>query len=306
MGQSWTKNDIGDLYGKVAVVTGASSGIGYETAKTLAEKRATVVFAVRNADKGTAAAGKIKAGFPGADVSVMAMDLSDLASIRGFAADFLARYDSLSLLINNAGVLSPKTRYTQDGFEMQFGCNHLGHFALTGLLLGRLISTPKSRVVTVSSNTARNARLEFNQTEAFLPQDKLKGYGTSKLANLLFALELQTKFRERGIDCLSIACHPGMANTNVISFGAGKAANPWLRLVYGLISQSAEMGALPSLYAATEPSIRGGEYIGPKGWGGLKGYPEKLAIAEQLYDPDASRKLWEVSERLTGVTYSFS
>ncbi|WP_339264720.1 SDR family NAD(P)-dependent oxidoreductase [Paenibacillus sp. FSL W8-0187] len=226
-------------------------------------------------------------------------------SVRKFSADFLEKNESLSILINNAGIMFPPLQLTKDGFESQFGGNHLGHFALTGLLLPRLISTPKSRVITLSSLLAHNAIIDFGNLDGSKGYNRQKFYGQSKLANLLFAKELQNKFNSHQIDSFSVACHPGIANTNLSSFGSGKQASIFKRMFTSIISQPAHMGALPTLYSATESTIMGGEYIGPDSKGGRKGYPKSDPIIEKLYDPQDSKLLWNVSEKLTGVSFKF-
>lgn len=302
----WTKDNITDVSEQVVIITGANSGLGFETAAALAERKAKVILAVRNMEKGSEAAGKIKSLYPGAHVTPMQLDLGDLNSVRAFAADFMHQYESLSILINNAGIMIPPLRLTKDGFESQFGGNHLGHFALTGLLLPKLISTPNSRVVTVSSIAAHNAAIDFDNLDGSKGYSAIKFYGQSKLANLMFARELQNKLRSNHLDVASVACHPGISNTNLFSFGSGKQANTVMRMLTGLLSQPAHMGALPTLYAATAPTIKGGEYIGPDGRGGRKGYPKSAEIINKLYDADISNRLWNISESLTGVSYKFN
>jgi len=301
----WTKSNITDVSEKVVIVTGANSGLGFETTLALAERGAIVILAVRNMDKGKAAVDKIKSVHAGANVRAMQLDLGDLASIRTFAADFLKQYESLSILINNAGIMIPPFQLTKDSFESQFGGNHLGHFALTGLLVERLISTPNSRVVTLSSIAAHKGEINFDNLDGSKGYSAWGFYGQSKLANLLFAKELQNKFSSNGIDSMSIACHPGFSQTNLFSRGSGKQANIFIRFLSNLVSQPADMGALPTLYAATELTIKGGEYIGPDSNGGKKGYPKSEDIIERLYDSNVSNRLWSVSEGLTGISYKF-
>jgi NAD(P)-dependent dehydrogenase (short-subunit alcohol dehydrogenase family) len=291
--------------GKVVVITGANSGLGFETASALAEKGAAVVLAVRSEEKGIQAADLIKSAHTRANVRVMQLDLSELASIKKFAEDFQRNYDGLSILINNAGIMIPPFRMTKDGFESQFGSNHLGHFALTGLLLPRLLATPGSRVVTLSSIAARSGKIDFSNLDGSKGYSAMRFYGQSKLANLLFAKELQNKFNAHGTDSLSVACHPGLSHTNLLSRNSGKQASGLMRLLSRLVSQPASMGSLPTLYAATEPALKGGEYIGPDGSGGRKGYPAPDRYGDKLYDPQVSEKLWNVSEALTGIRYPF-
>lgn len=305
MSGNWTKESMPDLTGKVVIITGASSGLGLATATAMAQKNATVIVAVRNLQKGQAALNHIKTVYPMANVKLMRLDLTDLALIRSFADQFLHEYQTLSILINNAGIMNTPFRLTSDGFESQFGCNHLGHFALTGLLLPRLLNTPSSRVVTVSSLVAHKASIHFDNLDGSKGYSGWKFYGQSKLANMMFARELNNKLAEHQLDTMSIACHPGFSNTNLMSFGSGKRANPLLRMISNLASQSADMGALPSLYSATALNISGGEYVGPDGRSGRKGYPKLDPIIDKLYQSDISQKLWEVSEQLTGVKYKF-
>lgn len=305
MSGNWTKESMPDLSGKVVIITGASSGLGLATATAMAEKNATVILAVRSLEKGQAALTHIKTIYPMANAKLMRLDLADLESIRAFANQFIHEYDTLSILVNNAGIMNTPFRLTSDGFESQFGCNHLGHFALTGLLLPRLLNTPSSRVVTVSSLVAHGAAIRFDNLDGSKGYSGWKFYGQSKLANMMFARELNNKLVRHQLDTMSIACHPGFSNTNLMSFGSGKRANPLLRMISNLASQPADMGALPSLYSATSLNISGGEYIGPDGRGGKKGYPKLDPIIDKLYQPNTSQKLWEVSEQLTGVVYKF-
>ncbi|MEK9198305.1 oxidoreductase [Ureibacillus sp. 179-F W5.1 NHS] len=306
MTREWTKSNIRDLSGKVAIVTGANSGIGYETCLALAENYATVVLAVRNVNKGFEAVDKIKREFPNADVHVLQLDLNDLASIREFSQQFKQKFRSLSMLINNAGIMVPPYRVTKDGFESQFGVNYLGHFALTGLLLDRIIATPDSRVISLGSLAAHKQKPEFKEfTGTKTKYKKFKSYGQSKLACMFFAKELQYRFRSRNIDSKSIACHPGIAQTYLFGKGSRKLTRRLTRASLKLIGQSAEAGAYPILYAATEPSVRGGEYIGPDGKKGIKGYPTELNILDELFDENVSSNLWLLSESLTGVKYLF-
>ncbi len=233
----------------------------------------------------------------------MQLDLSDLSSIRHFADSFQENYESLSVLINNAGVMIPPYSKTKDGFELQFGSNHLGHFALTGLLLPRILSTPKSRVVTLSSLAAINGYIDFENLNGENGYKPMKYYGQSKLANLLFARELQNKFNQHGATPISVACHPGLSHTNLMSRGSGKPINKFVHFLSKTITQPASMGALPTLYAATEPALTGGEYIGPDGKKSRKGFPRKDEIIDTLYNEETSKRLWDISETLTEVKY---
>jgi NAD(P)-dependent dehydrogenase (short-subunit alcohol dehydrogenase family) len=294
----WTAHDIPDQTGRTVVITGANSGIGLVAARELARAGARVVMAVRNLDKGRAAADSIASG----EVEVRELDLADLASVRGFAEGYQGEVD---LLINNAGVMAPPRRETKDGFESQFGTNHLGHFALTGLLLPRLLAGSEPRVVTVSSGAHRMGRIRFDDLQGERRYMNWLWYGQSKLANLMFCFELQRRATEAGTELKSLAVHPGYARTN-LQF----AAPPWYEAavmrVTNLMAQTADMGALPTLYAATVPDLPGGSFVGPDGFMEQRGYPHVVTAAGKAYDEDAWRRLWQVSEDLTGVSYEFS
>lgn len=305
MNGQWTINDMPDMKGKRVVITGGSGGLGLETAYGFAEKGAEIILAVRNLEKGHQAAGGLLKKFPQASVEVMRLDLADLSSIEGFAARVIAKYDALHILVNNAGVMIPPFGKTKDGFELQFGSNHLGHFALTGRLLPLLLKTPQSRIVTLSSIAAKSGYIYFNNLDGRLGYSAMKFYGQSKLANLLFARELQKHLSAIGASTISVACHPGVSNTNLISRGSGKQAGRAASFLWGLMSQSAAMGALPTLYAATDPGLYGGEYIGPTGKGGRRGYPGFDLSVDHKMNEETMAKLWRVSEELTGVTYDF-
>jgi NAD(P)-dependent dehydrogenase (short-subunit alcohol dehydrogenase family) len=292
----WTTEQIGDLKGKRMIVTGGASGIGYAAAEVLATKGAGMVLAVRNIKKGESAAERIRALHRGAEVSVMHLDLGDLSSVRQFAAEVTGRFDRLDLLINNAGVMVPPFSKTKDGFELQFGTNHLGHFALTAHLLPLLTATPFSRVVTVSSIAARKATINFRNLDGALGYNPMTFYRQSKLANILFALDLQHRLEAAGSDTISVLCHPGISATNLVSRGSGKEAGKILKMLVSLVAQPARNGALPILYAATHPDLRGGEYIGPNGRGNFRGDPMVTDEASRLYKADIAARLWEISE----------
>lgn len=296
---------LDSVTGKTAIITGANSGIGLEAAKVLAQKGARVVMAVRNEEKGNAARNAILKDHQNAEIEVMKLDLADLESVRSFANEFSSQYASLDLLLNNAGVMTPPYSKTKDGFELQFGSNHLGHFALTGLLLPLLKATPNSRVVTVSSIAHRGAAILFDNLDGSKGYRAMKFYGQSKLANLLFAKELDKRLKEHGIQTISLACHPGVSATNLFKFGRSETP----RLLKGVMNhflQPAEMGALPTLYAATEPSLTGGEYIGPNSPGRFRGYPALDTPHFVANDEATMKKLWELSEKLTGVEFDFT
>lgn len=305
---SWTVNDIGSLDGRIAVVTGANSGLGFETSLGLARSGAHVVLACRSAERAAAAVERLLREAPDAEVEVLELDLSDLTSVRKFAAELLGRHDRLDLLVNNAGVMGIPRQQTADGFEMQFGTNHLGHFALTGLLLDLLVATPGARVVTVSSMGARIGRMHFDDLQGERRYGKWSAYCQSKLANQLFALELDRRLAAAGSDVLSVAAHPGYAATNLVypqmkGSTLGEAA---ARLGNVVLAQSAAAGALPILYAATSPAVRGGQFFGPDGPLGMRGSsPTRVAFVRSAYDSDAALKLWKISEELTDVRPRF-
>ncbi len=298
MKEKWTTDNIPDLTGKIAIVTGANSGIGYETALVLAQKSATLVMACRNLDKANQAAEQIRATNPAGTVDTMQLDLGDLDSVKAFASAFLETYDRLDLLINNAGIMVPPYGKTAQGFETQFGVNHLGHFTLTGLLLERLLQTPQARVITVSSIAHRFGQIDFddlNWENGYKPNP---AYGQSKLANLLFTYELQRKLAAAGKDTISVAAHPGWTETNLQQHsGFARFLNPFF-------AQNTSMGALPTLMAATDSSVNGGEYFGPSGFLEMNGYPKKVPSTDRSHDQAVADKLWRVSEELTGISYT--
>jgi NAD(P)-dependent dehydrogenase (short-subunit alcohol dehydrogenase family) len=294
----WTATDIPDQSGKVAIVTGANSGIGYDTARELAKKNATVIMACRNTEKGQAAAHSVVNEHPQAKVIVKQLDLSDLASVKGFAEDFRSEYNRLDMLINNAGVMAIPYGKTADGFERQFGTNHLGHFALTGLLIDLLLSTEGSRVVTISSTAHLMGSINFDDLNGEKSYFKWGAYGQSKLANLLFAYELQRRLAAAGSTTISVAAHPGYTATNLQSGTFFKFLNP-------IFGQGQAMGALPTLYAATSPEVNGCDYIGPDGFMEQRGYPKKVHSNGSSHNEATARKLWQVSEEMTGVKFDF-
>jgi NAD(P)-dependent dehydrogenase (short-subunit alcohol dehydrogenase family) len=295
----WTAAEIPDQTGRVAVITGANTGLGYETALALAEHGAHIVLAVRNLDKGKDAAKLIGRRSPGRSVALQELDLTSLDSIRAAANQLRSDYDRIDLLINNAGVMFTPEATTKDGFELQFGTNHLGHFALTGLLLDRLLAVPGSRVVTVSSTAHLTGRIRFDDLKWQHDYSAVGAYAQSKLANLLFTYELQRRLTDT--DTIAAAAHPGVSKTEL-----DRNTSAWLRLVTntsGLFAQTAAMGALPTLRAATDPAVLGGQYFGPGGFGHVRGYPTTARSNGRSHDAHVQQRLWAVSEELTGVRY---
>ena len=295
---NWTANDIPDQTGRTAVLTGANTGLGYETAAALAAKGAHIVLAVRNIDKGKEAARRLEQANPGASVAVQELDLTSLESIRNAADQLKSNYDAIDLLINNAGVMFTPKSTTKDGFELQFGTNHLGHFAFTGLLLDRVLAATGSRVVTVSSQGHRFVRgIRFDDLQWERSYSRVGAYGQSKLANLMFTYELQRRLT--GTNTIAAAAHPGGSRTE-LTRNLPPLVGAATRLVEPLF-QDADMGALPTLRAATDPGVLGGQYFGPDGFGEQRGYPKIVASSRPSHDTDAQRRLWAVSEELTSV-----
>jgi NAD(P)-dependent dehydrogenase (short-subunit alcohol dehydrogenase family) len=306
--KAWTADDIPDLSGKTIVVTGGNSGIGYNAALEFARKRADVILACRDLGKARTAAAQITSSAPGAKVDVMELDLSNLASVRGFSDAFHLQRQALHVLCNNAGVMAIPYRQTADGFEMQFGTNHLGHFALTGLLLDRLLATEGARIVNVASGAHRMGKIRFDDLQWKNGYRKWMAYGQSKLANLLFTLELQRKVDAAGKKLLAVACHPGYAATNLQAVGPKMSGSSMMEslteLGNRLLAQSAAMGALPTEYAAVAPDVKGGDYIGPDGMAELWGHPTRVGRSAAAQDGAAASRLWEISEQLTKVHYA--
>jgi NAD(P)-dependent dehydrogenase (short-subunit alcohol dehydrogenase family) len=298
MTEKWTQQDIPDQTGRIAIVTGANSGIGYETASALADKGAIVIMACRDDEKASAAQFRCQATNPAGDVIVMQLDLADLDSVRSFSEQFHAKYDRLDLLINNAGIMIPPYGKTVQGFESQFGVNHLGHFALTGLLLDLLLRTPDSRIVLVSSTAHRFGEIEFDDLQWESRSYRAgKAYGQSKLANLLFTYELQRRLEAAAANTQAMAAHPGWTATNLQQHSRlAQFGNRFL-------AQDPAMGALPTLYAATAPNAHGGGYYGPGGFMEFRGYPQETESNDRSHDQAVAAKLWDVSEKLTGVTF---
>ncbi|HEY2551948.1 MAG TPA: SDR family NAD(P)-dependent oxidoreductase [Streptosporangiaceae bacterium] len=305
-GAHWTTADVGDQAGRVAVITGASSGIGLEAAKVLAARGAAVVLACRDTGKGKGAAEQVAAAAPAAQQELIRLDLASLASVREAAAQITAAHQRIDLLINNAGVMMPPYGRTEDGFELQIGTNHLGHFALTGLLLGSMLQVAGSRVVTVSSNGHRAGRIHFDDLNFTRRYTKMAAYGQSKLANLMFTYELQRRLSAAGEPAIAVAAHPGTARTELTRHSGAWMTGPLnarLRPVNSWLVQDAVMGALPTLRAATDPDVHGGDYYGPDGLMQFTGYPVRVRSSTRSHDAAVQRRLWAESEQLTGVTY---
>jgi NAD(P)-dependent dehydrogenase (short-subunit alcohol dehydrogenase family) len=303
MNAKWTEADVPGLKGRVAVVTGANTGLGFETARVLAGRGASVVLAVRDVEKGKQAAARVADTTPGADLTVQELDLTSLESVRAAAAELRAKHPKIDLLINNAGVMTPPKQTTRDGFELQFGTNHLGHFALTGLLLDQLLPVPGARVVTVSSLAHRfGAGIRFDDLQWEQSYDRTAAYGQSKLANLMFTYELQRRLTAHGAGTVAVAAHPGFADTELVR-NSPAALRLIAPVIAPLLSQKPDMGALPTLRAATDPGVLGGQYYGPDGRGERTGHPVVVASSPRSYDVSVQRRLWSASEELTGVSF---
>ncbi len=301
--EKWTTNNIPNLSGKVIIVTGGNSGIGFETTKELARKGAHTILACRSMEKGNDAAQRIRAEVPNARLDPMVLDLGSLKSVRAFANTFKAKHDHLNVLVNNAGVMWVPYGKTEDGFESHFGINHLGHFALTDLLLDVLLKTPGSRVVTVSSMGHRSGTMDFDNLmyEDGIGYQPNQAYGRSKLANLLFTFELQRHLNTKLTNVIATAAHPGGADTNLGRYVEGRWWWKLLRLLTVLITQSAAMGAMPTLRAATDPEAKAGDYFGPGGFMGMRGFPIKVECSNAAKDVDIAKRLWKVSEDITSI-----
>lgn len=307
----WDTRDMPTLTGKVAVVTGANSGLGWHIAAGLAGRGAHVVMACRNADKARAAMAEIQAAAPKASLEFLPLNLADLASVKAFAGEYRARHKTLDLLCNNAGVMFSPRGTTADGFETQFGTNHLGHFALTGQLLDLLLATPGSRVVVQASEFARLGRIRLDDLNARNRYSRVAAYANAKLANLMFMLELQRRLAAKGAGTISVGAHPGYSATNLQSAGVQMGEpdalarfGDWsMRILNRTIAQTAAMGALPALRAATAADVKGGDYYGPEHLQGLRGYPVHASKPAQARNLNVAKRLWEQSEEMTGVTF---
>ncbi|MCF8260076.1 MAG: SDR family NAD(P)-dependent oxidoreductase [Melioribacteraceae bacterium] len=295
----WNETNVGDLSGKVVIVTGSSSGIGFDNARVLVGKNAEVIIAVRNAEKGNNAIEKIKSTVPNANLKLMLLDLSDLGSVKSFAENFKNQYTKLDILINNAGVMIPPYSKTKDGFELQFGTNHLGHFALTALLFDLIKSTPGSRIINVASNAHKMGKLNFEDLQwENRKYEAWKSYGDSKISNLYFTYELARRLAKSNIEVIAAASHPGWTATEL------QRHSGFVEFLNKLFAQNIEMGALPTLYAATEKDVKNGDYFGPDGWQEWKGYPKKVESNALSKDESIAKQLWGTSEELTGLKFT--
>jgi NAD(P)-dependent dehydrogenase (short-subunit alcohol dehydrogenase family) len=296
--KAWTFDDIPDQTGRTAIVTGANTGIGLETARMLARKGAQVVLACRNPEKGQAALERIRAGKPSGRATLEALDLSDLEAVAAFATSFASRHERLDLLVNNAGVMVPPLGRTKQAFELQFGTNHLGHFALAGRLLPLVLRTPGARIVVVSSAAQNFGRIDFDDLNWERRRYRAwAAYGQSKLANMMFALELHRRLKAAGSEARATAAHPGWTATDLQrTSGVSRFLNP-------LFAMKPADGALPTLRAATDPAALSGSYWGPARFGELNGPPVPARISERAKNDAAAARLWEVSERLTGLPF---
>lgn len=294
--------EIPSQKGRIAIVTGANTGIGFETAKVLAGKGIKVIMACRNREKAKAAKQSILRKYPAADAEIMIVDLSRLKSVRSFAKAFLMAYDQLDLLINNAGIMIPPYSKTEDGFESQMGINYFSHFLLTGLMFDTISNTGNSRIVTLASNAHKKGSINFENLNWEKEYSRLKAYNQSKLACLMFAYELQRRIEKAGINTLSVAAHPGVSITELVRHIPG-----WLlflgRPVTALMTHSPAKGALPVLLAALDKNVKGGEYFGPQGRNEWKGKPGKAESTPMSHDTEIAGKLWKVSEELTGIKF---
>lgn len=305
--KNWTTDDIPSQQGKTILITGANSGIGLQASTVLSGKGAYIIMAVRNIEKGREAVRKIQEKYSGARLDLMQLDLSDFNSIRKFSAEFHARYSQLHILMNNAGVMNPPIRQvTKQNFEIQFGTNHLGHFLLTGLLLDILKKTNDSRIVVQTSLAHKDKwskpGIHFDDLNWEKSYNRLQAYAQSKLANMLFAYELDRKLKAHNLSTIVTASHPGVTKTNL-----QKTSGFFMSAILtNLMGQNIEKGTLPILRAATEPNLVGSEFFGPAKMNELRGYPEKVRSSEKACNKELAKKLWEVSENLTGITYNFS
>jgi NAD(P)-dependent dehydrogenase (short-subunit alcohol dehydrogenase family) len=301
----WTTENIPDLTGKIIIVTGGNSGLGYESVKAFAKKGAEVILASRSLEKGESAKSEILKFSSKGKISVIQFDLMDFASIKKFANDFKEKYDRLDVLLNNAGIMTTPYFLTKDGLEAQNGTNHFGHFALTGQLFDILKKTPKSRIVNTSSLAHKQGKMDFDNLlfENRKGYSPIKSYGRSKLSNLLFTYELQRRIKAAQIDSLAVVAHPGVSNTNLSRYLEKKLIFKILKPVFAPFFQSAEMGALPQIRASVDENVKGGEYYGPDGFREMKGFPVKVKSNEASHNEEDAKKLWAISEKITGIKF---
>jgi len=304
---NWTTENMPNLSGKVIIVTGANSGIGFEAAKEFARKGAQVILACRNMQKAETALAELQSDVPNAQAEIMQLDLASQESIHAFADAFLAKYDQLDVLVNNAGIMQVPYGTTEDGVERQLGTNHLGHFALTGLLINTIRATPNARVVNISSIAHRAASINFDNLmyEGGTGYSPGRAYGRSKLANLMFTYELQRRFEAGGVNAIAVAAHPGVSNTNLNNHLTGGFMSKIMMQLTGRMMQSAAMGALPTMRTAVDPNVKGGDYYGPDGFMGMTGNPVKVESSKASHSSADQKRLWQISEELTGVHYDF-
>jgi NAD(P)-dependent dehydrogenase (short-subunit alcohol dehydrogenase family) len=303
--EKWTISQIPNLEGKTIIVTGGNSGLGYQAVKAFAEKGAELIIACRSVAKGKAARTEILHNHPKAKIEVMQLDLSDLESVRAFVTDFNKKYSQLHVLLNNAGIMMTPYSKTKDGIELQQGTNHFGHFALTGLLIDKLKTTPKSRVVNVSSLAHKNGNMDFSNLlfdngKSYSP---MSAYSRSKLENLLFTFELQRYFDTNKIDCITTVAHPGVSDTNLFNGIGNNVARKLFMPLFRAFVQPASMGALPLIRAAMDEKASPANYYGPNGLGQIKGYPMVVKADKHAYKADDAKRLWDLSEKLTGVKF---
>jgi NAD(P)-dependent dehydrogenase (short-subunit alcohol dehydrogenase family) len=303
--ENWSTTNIPDLTGKVIIVTGGNSGLGYESVKAFAEKGADVILTSRSVEKGEAAKkaiGKVKG-----NIIVLPLDLMDFSSIRSFTEKFQQKYKRLDVLLNNAGIMTTPYFLTKDGLEAQMGTNHFGHFALTGLLFGLIKNTPKSRIVNVSSMAHKQGKMDFSNLlfENGKGYSPIKSYGRSKLANLLFTYELQRKMEASGIKSIAVAAHPGVSSTNLFQYLEEKMIFKIFKPLMSPFIQEQAMGALPQIRASVDENVKGGDYYGPDGFNEMKGFPVLVKSNAASHNLEDAKKLWEVSEKITGISFPF-
>lgn len=302
---NWTTEQIPSLSGKTIIVTGGNGGLGFQSVSAYAAKGASVVLACRNVTKGEEARALILEASPNAKIDVRALDLMDLSSVRTFADQFNKEFDRLDILLNNAGIMMPPYQLTKDGLESQQGTNHFGHFALTGLLLEKLKTTPGSRVVNVSSIAHKQGKMDFDNLlytdgKGYSP---MSAYGRSKLENLLFTFGLQAYFTKNKLDIKAVVAHPGVSDTNLFSKIGGDFLQVLVKPVFKLFIQPASMGALPQLRASVDPDVQGGEFFGPDGFAEMKGYPIIVSPNNHALNKEHAKQLWDVSQKITGVKF---